>query len=155
MFWDNLGLSGWMDIQEAGNTGYLCEGNWVVRGQKVRRANTLHWGPFSTFWILLHVKVLIFQKTHTSGYGSCWQFLSSVLSIKSITDHKIQANIGKEMRRFSTLRTLLPSDGKVAVTEIHTACVWNVHWRLVLFSLKLLPSWQGKADKNGKEAEHF
>lgn len=120
-------LDGWIYKKQV-NTGYLCEGNWVVRGQKIRRANTLHWGPFSTFWILLHVKVLIFQKIkikNTSGYGSCWQFLSSVLSIKSITDHKIQANIGKEMRRFSTLRTLLPSDGKVAVTEIHTACVWK------------------------------
>lgn len=70
-------------------------------------------------------------------------------NIKSITDHRIQANIRKEMRRFSAFRTLLLSDGKEAITEIHAACVWKCTLpACILYSNNLCQAmWKERTEK--------
>lgn len=103
------------------------------------------WGPKSwesrrlfaetlcTFWILFLLNILAIQKKKKSNKKQTKSIMlwklpavpSLSANIKSITDHRIQANIRKEMRRFSAFRTLLPSDGKEAISEIHAACVWK------------------------------
>lgn len=107
------------------------KGNWLVGAKKLGEQETLRWDSLYLFnsvpseYISYSKKKSNKKQTKTITLWKLPAVPSLSANIKSITDHRIQANIRKEMRRFSAFRTLLPSDGKEAISEIHAACVWK------------------------------
>lgn len=146
-----------MNIKETDNTGYLCEEDLSGLGTK----SWEDWRLFAEyFFVPLYC---LFRKSNnkktktkkTSDYGSC---CVSSLRAQYKINHWPQnlANIGKKMRSFSTLRTLLlPSDGKVVISRIHAACVWKctlIACTLILTALAKM-SERKKQTKMGKKLE--
>lgn len=123
---------------------------WVAGRQKVGRTGD---SSLNTFLYLFTTCSESQIKKKKSDYGSC---CVSSLRAQYKINHWPQnpAYIGKKMRSFSTLRTLFPSDEKVAISKIHAACVWKC--TLIACTLYSYSSCQnvgkGKADKHGKEA---